>query len=79
MEHSAILLTYTKLRPVFKNFVLSIFECPLNAGFTVYLLIRSIKNNNNNSFFKRSRAVNSVVGDGIPQKFKLIQACYLQE
>ena len=29
MEHSALLLTCTKLPPVFKTFVLSIFEWPL--------------------------------------------------
>ena len=36
VEHSAILLTCTKLPPVFKTFVLSIFECLLKTGFTDY-------------------------------------------
>ena len=36
-SHSAILLTCTKLPPVFKTFVLSIFEWPLKTGFTVHL------------------------------------------
>ena len=35
MEQSAILLTCTKLPPVFKTFVLSIFEWPHKTGFTV--------------------------------------------
>ena len=34
-EHSAILLTFIKLPFVFKTFVLSIFEWPLKADFTV--------------------------------------------
>ena len=34
-EHSAIFSTFTKLPFVFKTFVLSIFEWPLKAGFTV--------------------------------------------
>ena len=34
-EHSAILLTFIKLPFVIKIFVLSIFEWPLNTGFTV--------------------------------------------
>ena len=34
MEHSAILLTCTKLPLVFKTFVLSIFEWPLKTGVT---------------------------------------------
>ena len=37
VEHSAILLTCTKLPLVFKTFVLSIFEWPLKTGFTVNL------------------------------------------
>ena len=35
MEHSAILSTFIKLSFVKKTFVLSIFEWPLKAGFTV--------------------------------------------
>ena len=35
-RHSAIYLTCTKLPLVFKTFVLSNFEWPLVAGFTVY-------------------------------------------
>ena len=35
-EHSAILLTCIKLPNDFKTFVLSIFEWPLKASFTVY-------------------------------------------
>ena len=38
MEHSAILSTCTKRSPVFKTFVLSMFEWPLKTGFTVYVL-----------------------------------------
>ena len=34
-EHSAILLTFIKLRFVMRIFVLSIFEWPFNTGFTV--------------------------------------------
>ena len=34
-EHSAILSTFNKLSFVIKTFVLSIFERPLNTGFTV--------------------------------------------
>ena len=34
-EHSAILLTFIKLPFFIKIFVLSIFEWPLNTGFTV--------------------------------------------
>ena len=37
VEHSAMLLTCTKLPPVFKTFVLSIFEWPLKTGFTVHV------------------------------------------
>ena len=33
MEHSSKLLTYTKLPPVFKTFVLSVFEWWLKTGF----------------------------------------------
>ena len=32
LEHSAILLTCTKLLPVFKTFVLSIFEWPFKSS-----------------------------------------------
>ena len=35
-EHSAILLTFSKLLFVFKTFVLFTFKWPLKAGFTVY-------------------------------------------
>ena len=35
MEHSAILLTFTKLPFYIKTFVLSIFKWPLETGFTV--------------------------------------------
>ena len=35
LEHSAILLTFIKPPPVFKTFVLSIFEWLLKTGFTV--------------------------------------------
>ena len=35
-EHSAILSTFIKLPFVFKTFVLSIFEWPLETGFTVF-------------------------------------------
>ena len=35
-EHSAILLTFIKLLFVIKIFVLSIFDWPFYAGFTVY-------------------------------------------
>ena len=39
-EHSAILSTFIKLpRPVFKTFVLSIFEWSLKTGFTVFYLL----------------------------------------
>ena len=38
-EHSAVLATFIKLPFVFKNFVLSIFEWPPKAGFTVLLNI----------------------------------------
>ena len=38
MLHSAILSTFIKLPFVIKNFVLSIFEWPFYAGFTVYTL-----------------------------------------
>ena len=41
VEHSAILLTCTKLQLVFKTFVLSIFEWPLKTGLTVYILLRA--------------------------------------
>ena len=37
-EHSAILLTFNKLTVVIKTFVLSFFEWPFNAGFTVTYL-----------------------------------------
>ena len=37
LEHSAILLTFIKLPYVIKIFVLSIFEWPLKAGFTVFI------------------------------------------
>ena len=37
-EHSTILLTFIKLPFVFKTFVLSIFEWPLETGFTVFPL-----------------------------------------
>ena len=36
LGHSAILLTFIQLPFVFKTFVLSIFEWPLNTGFTVF-------------------------------------------
>ena len=36
-EHSAIISIIIKLQFVIKTFVLSIFECPLKAGFTVYV------------------------------------------
>ena len=35
-EHSAILSTFIKLPFVINIFVLSIFECPLKTGFTVF-------------------------------------------
>ena len=35
-EHSAILSTFIKLPFAIKTFVLSIFECPLKTGFTVF-------------------------------------------
>ena len=35
LEHSAILLTCIKLPPVFKTFILPIFEWLLQTGFTV--------------------------------------------
>ena len=35
IEHSAILLTFIKL-PFLKTFVLSIFEWPLQTGFTLF-------------------------------------------
>ena len=38
-EHSAILLTFTKLPFVFKTIVLSIFEWLLKTGFTVVSMI----------------------------------------
>ena len=41
-EHSAILSTFIKLQIVFKTFVLSIFEWPLKAGFTVHLNFSSL-------------------------------------
>ena len=37
---SAIISTFIKLPLVIKIFVLSIFEWPLKAGFTVYIEIR---------------------------------------
>ena len=37
-EHSAILSTFIKLPIVIQIFVLSIFEWPLETGFTVYVL-----------------------------------------
>ena len=40
-EHSAILSTSIKLTCVFKIFVLSIFEWPLKAGFSVLYIIIS--------------------------------------
>ena len=39
MEHSTTLSTCIQLPPVFKTFVLSIFEWPLKTGFTVYTLL----------------------------------------
>ena len=36
VEHSVILSTCTKLPPVFKTFVLSIFEWSLKTGFTIH-------------------------------------------
>ena len=36
LEHSAILLTCIKLPPVFKTFILPIFEWLLKTGFTVF-------------------------------------------
>ena len=39
VEHSAILSTFSKLPFVIKMFVLSIFEWPLNAGFTVLQIL----------------------------------------
>ena len=41
VEHSAILLTCTKLPPVFKTYVLSIFEWPLKTSFTVFCVSSS--------------------------------------
>ena len=38
-EHSAILLTFIKLAFVIKIVVLSIFEWPFYAGFTVFLIL----------------------------------------
>ena len=38
-EHSALLLTFIKLPFFIKTFVLSIFEWPLKAGFTVNKII----------------------------------------
>ena len=38
-EHSAILKTCIKLPPVFKSFILSIFEWPLKTGLTVSNLV----------------------------------------
>ena len=43
-EHSAILLTCVKLPFVFKTFVLSIFERPLKAGFTVQIMDFTVDN-----------------------------------
>ena len=42
--HSAILLTCTKLPPVFKTFVLSIFERSLKTGFIVPSTINRLIN-----------------------------------
>ena len=39
-EHSAILLTSTKLPPVFKTFVLSTFEWPLKTGLIVRRMLK---------------------------------------
>ena len=39
MLHSAILSTFIKLPFVFKTFVLSIFEWPLNTDFTVFKIL----------------------------------------
>ena len=41
-EHSEILLTFIKLPFVIKTFVLSIFEWPFYAGFTVSTVISNI-------------------------------------
>ena len=38
-EHSAILSTFIKLPFSIKIFVLSIFEWPLESGFTVYVIV----------------------------------------
>ena len=38
-EHSALLLTFIKLPFDIKTFVLSIFEWPLETGFTVLLFV----------------------------------------
>ena len=38
-EHSAILSTFIRLQFVIRIFVLSIFECPLKRGFTVWPLL----------------------------------------
>ena len=43
-EHSAILLTFIKLSSVIMIFVLSIFEWPLKAGFTVLLISEALIN-----------------------------------
>ena len=42
-EHSAILSTFIKLPFVIKTSVLSIFEWPLNIGFTVYKEIKGVR------------------------------------
>ena len=39
MEHCAILSSCTKLPPVFKTFVLTIYEWLLKTGFTVEFII----------------------------------------
>ena len=54
-EHSAILSTFIKLPFVFKVFVLSIFEWPLKAGFTVchFSIKRLLLNSHNIDFGSR--------------------------
>ena len=41
MEHSAVLLTFSKLPPGFKTFILSIFEWQLKTGYTVYAKMKT--------------------------------------
>ena len=60
-EHSAILLTCIKLPPVFKTFILPIFEWLLKTGLTVYILLQtSAVKNHKQTVFDQSRYNNGL-------------------